>query len=80
MIDREDLTDTDTHEELIQAYLEYFDLIERYKRKRSHRTAISARKALSRISKLCIKRRREISEDHAIEIENQRVDVRKRSK
>jgi len=80
IVDREDLTDTETQDQLIQAYLEYFDLIEQYRRRRSYRTAIRARKSLAYVIKLCRKRRKEISADHAVEVENKRELVRKRNK
>lgn len=70
--DLDDLVDTETHDELIQAYLDYFTKIEQYKRRRSHRTAIHARKALTKISHLVRTRRREISNDHAQHIKARR--------
>jgi hypothetical protein len=50
----DDLIDTETHDLLVQAYLDYFTKIEQYKRRRSHRTAIHARKSLTKISHLVI--------------------------
>lgn len=60
----DDLIDTETHDELVQAYLDYFTKVEQYKRRRSHRTAIHARKALTKISHLVRIRRKEITNDH----------------
>jgi hypothetical protein len=80
IVEREDLTDTDTQDELVEAYLDYFKEIEQYRRRRSYRTAIKARKSLSKIIDLCRQRRKEISADHAVEVKNKRELVRKGSK
>lgn len=72
MSNNDDLLETGTHDELIEAYLLYFDCLERYKRRRSYRAAIDVRKSLSTIRTLAVRRRKEVSADHAVQNEKKK--------
>ncbi len=52
----------DTHDQLYKAYMEYHKANEQFEQKKSYRTKIKARKFLSLIRRLAIKRRAEIME------------------
>lgn len=52
----------DTHDQLYKAYVEYHKANEQFAKKKSYRTKIKARKFLSLIRRLAIKRRAEIME------------------
>lgn len=54
----------DTHDNLYKAYMEYHKANEQFEKRKSYRTKIRARKWLSLIRNLAIKRRAEIMEDY----------------
>jgi len=53
----------DTHDKLYKAYMEYHKANEQFEKRKSYRTKITARKFLSLIRRLAIKRRAEIMAD-----------------
>jgi|TARA_B110000240_G_C13272132_1_gene356339 hypothetical protein len=55
---------TDTHDQIVLNFLEYFKQVEIYSRHRSYRPQQKARKALHKMSLLIKERRKELSADY----------------
>lgn len=66
------MIEDDTHDKLVKAYLEYFELNEIFQQRPAELKRRKVRKKLSEIRKLCLIRRNEVMQEHLKSVQDGR--------